>query len=83
VVVVSKSGEQRFFMSDLERELKRDRSTINSWSRSSWSPISKLWKVDPDDARQWRYLDEEGLEAVRSWMKTMNPGRSKPHKQYT
>jgi hypothetical protein len=66
----------RVYMSEIAKELVRDRSTIITWDKKNWLPEHLEFKRDEND---WRYWDREQLEQAREWLN--RPGRRRtPHR---
>jgi hypothetical protein len=60
----------RVYMGEIQRELKRDRSTIVTWDTHGWLPEGLEFQRDENG---WRYWSREQLEQARAWMN--RPGR--------
>jgi hypothetical protein len=55
----------RVYMSEIQSELRRDRSTIVTWDNKGWLPEGLEFKRDEND---WRYWTREQLEQARAWV---------------
>jgi hypothetical protein len=66
----------RKYMSEIEKALNRDRSTIRTWEIRGWLPDEL--QFHRDDAG-WRYWTEEQLEAAKEWLQ--QPRRRAPRRR--
>lgn len=56
---------ERVYMSEISRELKRDRSTVVTWDTHGWLPEGLAFSRDENG---WRYWDREQLDKARAWV---------------
>ena len=56
---------ERVYMAEIERELKRHRSTVVTWDNRGWLPEELVFSVDENG---WRYWSHEQLEKAREWV---------------
>lgn len=59
----------RVYMSEIQSELKRDRSTIVTWDTKGWLPDGLAFKRDDNG---WRYWTRAQLEQARAWMNAVD-----------
>lgn len=69
------SFSDRVYMAELEKKLKRNRSTIRVWEDRKWLPDELMPHRDEHD---WRYWTPEQVKKIKKWMKSRNKGRSQP-----
>lgn len=65
----------RVYMSEIQRELNRDRSTIVTWDTHGWLPEGLEFQRDEN---RWRYWSHEQLEQAREWVNSPTRRRA-PH----
>jgi hypothetical protein len=56
---------ERVYMSEIARELVRDRSTVVTWDTKGWLPEGLEFQRDEQG---WRYWTREQLERAREWV---------------
>lgn len=65
-------SQEIFYMSDIEKALERDRSTIRTWEDKGWLPESLAFKRDENG---WRYWTKPQLDEAIEWLSHRNAGR--------
>jgi len=65
----------RVYMAELEKKLKRNRSTIRVWEDRKWLPEELM---PHRDDQGWRYWTTEQVKQIKKWMRSRNKGRSQP-----
>lgn len=80
IIAMAKDTTQypdRAYMSKIEDELKRDRSTIVTWDQKGWLPEGLEFKRDENN---WRYWTLDQLEQAREWVNS--PTRRRAPKRH-